>query len=147
MKLSKFIAPAKVFKTLSHVKRLEILSLLQGHELTVNQIVQMTALRQATVSQHLMVLKSSHLVCTHKVGKEIYYSLCQGDLEQIADYLSHLTKVRGIELAEPTVIDPICLMSLTPSTSSYTHEYNGVRHYFCGKGCLKEFDHLHKGAI
>ena len=135
------------FKALGHAKRLEIICLLQGHSLTVNQIVQMTALRQSTVSQHLMLLKNHDLVCTNKLGKEIYYSLCQEPFVQLAGFTKTLPRLNPVEDAEPTVIDPVCHMHLTPSVSSYTTEYDGVRHYFCGKGCFKQFSSLHKGVL
>jgi DNA-binding transcriptional ArsR family regulator len=135
------------FKALGHSKRLEIICLLQGHQLTVNQIVQMTALRQATVSQHLMLLKDLGLVASDKIGKEIYYTLSSRPYIELLTFTNNLTRSTPVEDAQPTVIDPICRMHLTPSTSDYTKEYDGVRHYFCGKGCLKEFNLLHKGAI
>ncbi|MFH2019531.1 MAG: hypothetical protein ABII80_02880, partial [bacterium] len=110
-----------------------------GHSLTVNQIVQMTALRQASVSQHLMLLKDLKLVKTEKLGKEIYYSLTCDSLKDLSCFIQNLTKLRPVEDTEPTVVDPICQMCLTPSTAAHTDEYNGVRQYFCGKGCHNEF--------
>ncbi|MFZ2199775.1 MAG: metalloregulator ArsR/SmtB family transcription factor [Microgenomates group bacterium] len=143
MKSSLLKLTAKHFKVLGHAKRLEIVCLLQGHNLTVNQIVQMTGLRQAAVSQHLMLFKEAGIVCTHQIGKEVYYSLCLTMLSTLTDFIKNLTKLEPQEDAEPTVIDPICHMHLTPSTACLTTDYNGVRHYFCGKGCLKEFHASH----
>lgn len=137
---------ASYFKAMGHAKRLEILSLLQGHQLTVTQIAQMTALRQATVSQHLMVLKDLGLVTTQKIGKEIYYSLAIKQFVDLAIFTKMLTRITPTHDAEPTVIDPVCRMHLTPSVASYTAEYDGVRHYFCGKGCLKEFNTSSRGS-
>ncbi len=147
MKASVLKSTAHHFKALGHAKRLEIITLLQGHSLTVNQIAQMTALRQATVSQHLILLKDTGLVVATKTGKEIYYSLSSRPYIDLLTFTNNLTRSKPIEDAQPTVIDPICHMHLTPSTSDYTKEYDGIRHYFCGKGCLKEFNLLHKGAI
>ncbi len=132
------------FKTLAHAKRLEIICLLHGHDLTVNQIVQMTALRQATVSQHLMYLKSHKVVQSTKLGKEIYYTLNAEIFKSLSVITLSLSKSTPIQDSEPTVIDPICYMHLTPSSCAYTVEYDGVRHYFCGKGCKKEFYAKHK---
>jgi YHS domain-containing protein len=138
-----FAKNASCLKVLGHAKRLEIVCLLHGHELTVNQIVQMTGLRQAGVSQHLMILKNSSLVKTSKRGKEIYYCLAIDRFATISLFIDSLTKIRPMTDSEPIVIDPICHMSLTPSSANYTCEYDGVRHYFCGKGCLKEFHASH----
>jgi DNA-binding transcriptional ArsR family regulator len=138
---------ATYLKALGNTKRLEIVCLLHGHELTVNQVAQMTALRQATVSQHLMLLKKISLVRTSKIGKEVYYSLTEDHFMSLSLFIDSLTKVKPMEDAQPTVIDPICQMKLTPHSASFTTEYDGVRHYFCGKGCLKEFNLEHKGAL
>lgn len=143
MKRSIIAHNAMHFKALGHARRLEIICLLQGHQLTVGQIVQMTTLRQATVSQHLITLKDLGLVCTEKIGKEIYYSLCIKTFSELALFTKGLSRLEPVDDSEPTVIDPICHMSLTPSTASYTSEYDGVRHYFCGKGCVKEFHATH----
>lgn len=138
---------ATYLKVLGHAKRLEIICLLHGHELTVNQIVQMTGLRQSAVSQHLILLKENGLVQTNKLGKEIYYVLSMDRFTSLSLFIDNLTKARPMTETEPTVIDPICHMHLTPTSASYTCEYDGVRHYFCGKGCLKEFNTLHKGVV
>ncbi len=138
---------ASYLKVLGHAKRLEIVCLLHGHELTVNQIVQMTALRQSAVSQHLMTLKQSGLVTTSKIGKEVYYALKQDRFTSLSLFIDGLTKVRPLSDAQPTVVDPICHMHLTPTSASYTTEYDGVRQYFCGKGCLKEFNTIYKGGV
>ncbi len=135
---------AKYFKVLGHAKRLEIIYLLQGHELTVGQVCQMTSLRQATVSQHLIILKQIGIVSQTRRGKEIYYLLSSDKLVVLSIFLDQLTRVRPLASAEPIVIDPICHMSLTPSSAAYDGSYDGVKHYFCGKGCKKEFYAKHK---
>ena len=139
MNITEIIKNSKLFKALGHRKRLEITCLLHGHELTVNQIVQMTGMRQAAVSQHLMYLKASKLVHAKKLGKELYYSIAENTLLNLSVFVDHFTKVKPLVESEPKVIDPICHMRLTPSTASQTIEYGGVRHYFCGKGCLNIF--------
>jgi DNA-binding transcriptional ArsR family regulator len=132
--------PSTLFRILGHPKRLEIVCLLHGHELTVNQIVQMTKLRQAAVSQHLMVLKAHRFAKVRQIGKEMYYTLALDQVVNLSLFLDHLTKVHPFASTEPTVIDPVCHMQLTPATAAYTAEYAGVRHYFCGKGCLATFE-------
>lgn len=144
MQLPVIQSQSKLFKALGHSKRLEIICLLHGHELTVNQIVQMTLMRQAAVSQHLMYLKRTKLVHSKKLGKELYYSLESNTLFNLSLFLDHFTKSRPFLPDEPLVIDPICQMSLTPRTAACTTVYGGVRHYFCGPGCLKQFNEGHQ---
>src|SRR3989338_7502399 len=110
MKLSVLKQNASLFKVFGHTKRLEIICLLQGHSLTVNQIAQMTGLRQATVSQHLMILKENELVSSTKTGKEIYYTLSSHPYIELLTFTNNLTRSKPIEDAQPTVIDPICHM-------------------------------------
>jgi Cu+-exporting ATPase len=41
---------------------------------------------------------------------------------------------------EPGVeVDPVCGMKVDPSTAAASWEYNGVTYYFCGRGCLLDF--------
>ena len=36
-------------------------------------------------------------------------------------------------------IDPVCGMSVDTSTSQLSLEHDGVTYWFCGKGCLLDF--------
>ena len=35
--------------------------------------------------------------------------------------------------------DPVCGMKVDPQTAAGPHEHHGVKHYFCGTGCLEKF--------
>ncbi len=145
MSKSVFIKQANLVKALSHPSRLEIIHLLRTHSLTVGQIAQMLAARQAYVSQQLVILKQAKVVVAHRTGKEMYYEVADQHIVQACDSLYKLVSARPLSTApEPTVLDPMCGMKLTPNTASHTTEYNGVREYFCGRGCLKEFHASHK---
>lgn len=138
-----FTKQAGLIKALAHPSRLEIIHLLRTHALTVTQMTKMLGARQAYVSQHLLILKKAKVVVSHRDGKEMYYEVADPRIMEACDSLYSLVSAKPLSVApEPTVIDPICSMKLTPSTASYTEEYNGVRVYFCGKGCLREF-HVH----
>ena len=41
--------------------------------------------------------------------------------------------------APPTVIDPVCGMSVDPSKARATVEYEGTSYHFCAKGCARAF--------
>lgn len=38
-----------------------------------------------------------------------------------------------------TAIDPVCGMQVVIETAKYTFAYKGATYYFCGKGCMLEF--------
>ena len=43
------------------------------------------------------------------------------------------------EADRATVKDPVCGMSVDPSTAAATREFNGVTYYFCNPGCADKF--------
>ncbi len=63
------------YKALSNPKRLAILKLIQNSEKTVSDIVERLHLRQANVSQHLMLLKEAGIISMRRKGKHVYYHL------------------------------------------------------------------------
>lgn len=64
---------SNLLKAISHPARLHILTLLTGGEACVGHIQAVVGLRQATVSQHLMELRRSHLITSRREGSHIYY--------------------------------------------------------------------------
>ena len=66
---------AGLCKTLADPTRLEILNLLKDEEKSVGELVTLTGVRQATMSQHLAVLRQRGVVLTRKDGATIYYSI------------------------------------------------------------------------
>jgi ArsR family transcriptional regulator len=142
-----FIKQANLVKALSHPSRLELVHLLRSRALTVSQMVKMLGKRQAYVSQHLLILKRAKVMTSTRHGKEIYYEVADPHISIVCDSLFSLVHPTPLSASpEPIVVDPVCKMELTPSRASYTGQYNGVRHYFCGKGCYKEFN-LHPGGL
>ncbi|WP_229838789.1 ArsR/SmtB family transcription factor, partial [Deinococcus piscis] len=59
---------AKFFKALGHPLRLAILDVLRDGEKTVTQLQEMTGGEQASISQHLAVLRTNHFVTYRKEG-------------------------------------------------------------------------------
>ena len=80
---------AKVFELLGQPNRLQILLAIAREEACVCHLEAVLKVRQATISQHLMVLRDARLVITHRAGRHIYYRLANPDLYdaicQIAD--------------------------------------------------------------
>ncbi|KKU42284.1 MAG: ArsR family transcriptional regulator [Microgenomates group bacterium GW2011_GWA1_46_7] len=139
-----FIKQANLVKALSHPSRLELIHLLRSRALTVSQMAKMLGKRQAYVSQHLLILKRAKVTASTRHGKEIYYEVADPHISTVCDSLFSLVHPTPLSASpEPIVVDPVCKMKLTPSRASYTGQYNGVRYYFCGRGCIRQFKSQH----
>lgn len=66
---------ADLFKGFADSTRVQILSLLMGGEMCVNDIAQAIELSQSAVSHQLRLLKQMHLIKYRRDGKNILYSL------------------------------------------------------------------------
>ncbi len=66
---------ASIYKILANPKRLEILNLLKGGELGVEQILKVTKLSKANLSQHLALMRHNGLVRTRRDGLNIFYTI------------------------------------------------------------------------
>lgn len=73
--LNKINSVADRLKILSNPDRLKILCILRDGEIHVQNIEQLTAIQQPTLSQQLTLLRKSQLVQTRREGKQIYYSI------------------------------------------------------------------------
>ena len=63
------------YKALSNPKRLAIVKLIKDSEKTVGDIAKRLQLRQANVSQHLMLLRQAGIIEMRRNGKNVYYHL------------------------------------------------------------------------
>jgi DNA-binding transcriptional ArsR family regulator len=68
-------AVGRLFAVLSEPSRLELLQALHGGPLTVSQLVETCAMKQANVSKHLGVLHDHHLVRRQREGVMIRYTI------------------------------------------------------------------------
>lgn len=95
---------AEFCKTLANPKRLMILALLDKHELSVGEIVEITGVRLAGISQHLKALRLHGIVKTRKDGQKVYYSLSDPRLVEacakIREVLLDQLKQRGLVARE-----------------------------------------------
>ena len=78
---------AEICKTLSNPIRLEILSLLRDGKKSVTEIAVFTGVRQATVSQHLAVLRQRGVVSTKREGVNIYYDVANPKITKACDLM------------------------------------------------------------
>ena len=82
-----FAMHAEVCKTLADPKRLRIINVLRDGERTVGEMARTLGLRQANLSQHLMLLRERGVVTTRRQGLNIYYSLSSPKIVQACDLM------------------------------------------------------------
>lgn len=70
-----YIAEAEILKVLGHPVRLKIVAGLCSQECNVKYIWECLGLPQATVSQHLALLKNKGIISGKRDGVEVHYSV------------------------------------------------------------------------
>jgi DNA-binding transcriptional ArsR family regulator len=65
----------KIFKAMADVNRRKILTLLKGGEMTVSELLKNFEITQATLSNHLSILRKAKLVENRVSGKQRIYRL------------------------------------------------------------------------
>ncbi len=87
-----------LLKALSHPTRLAILDILRDGEQCVCHMEATLHLRQAYISQHLMVLKQAGLVDSRRDGLNLYYRVAKPEIFRVLDSLG---SVAGISPHRP----------------------------------------------
>lgn len=82
---------AQLFKVLMHPTRLAILDELRAGEQCVCHMEAKFGLRQAYISQHLMVLRDAGLVTDRRDGWNIYYHVDKPEIFQVIDAMKNMT--------------------------------------------------------
>lgn len=143
---------AELLKALAHPKRLEILHLLRGQELSVSEIQEMLDLPQANLSQHLMVMRDAGVLESDRQGKQIYYRLAHKNFVKASDMIRQILAEKHKDdpdamdfthkMSElvPLTQDPVCGMRLSPKTAAFAKKYLKNDYYFCASGCLDKFN-------
>jgi ArsR family transcriptional regulator len=78
-----FISEAEICKVLGHPIRLKIVAGLCSQECNVKHIWECLGLPQATVSQHLALLKNKGIIEGKREGVEVHYSVIHPLARQI----------------------------------------------------------------
>jgi len=90
---------AEMCKVFSNPVRLEILNLLRDKELSVTELIEITKLSQANISQHLSIMKSKGIVTSNRKGKNKYYKLTTPKIVKafdiIREVLTERLKING----------------------------------------------------
>jgi DNA-binding transcriptional ArsR family regulator len=79
------------FKALTHPTRLAILEILRDGEECVCHMEAVFGLRQAHISQHLMVLRDAGLVADRRDGWNIFYRVIKPEIFQVIDAMNTLS--------------------------------------------------------
>ena len=74
---------ARIGKSLSSPKRLELVELLAQGEKTVELLAEQAGIDMRLTSAHLKALREARLVKTRRDGKYIYYRLSEPDVAQL----------------------------------------------------------------
>jgi DNA-binding transcriptional ArsR family regulator len=74
---------ADILKTIGHPIRIRIIEALLEDEKYVSNIWGSLDLPQATVSQHLSVLRTKGIVQNKRCGSKVKYSISDGSIEEI----------------------------------------------------------------
>ena len=78
-----YVAEAEILKVLGHPVRLKIVAGLCSKECNVKHIWECLELPQATVSQHLALLKNKGIIEGKREGVEVHYSVIHPLAKQI----------------------------------------------------------------
>ncbi|HSQ22044.1 MAG TPA: metalloregulator ArsR/SmtB family transcription factor [Coriobacteriia bacterium] len=77
-------------KTLANAKRQMILGSLRDRELTVGEIQEATGIPQATLSQHLAILRTHGVVRARRSGTHVYYAITNPKIIQAFDLITEV---------------------------------------------------------
>lgn len=83
-----FVQEAEILKVLGHPVRLKIVAGLCTNECNVKKIWECLGLPQATVSQHLALLKNKGIIEGKRGGAEVFYSVVNPLARKIVDILT-----------------------------------------------------------
>ena len=64
-----------VCKVFSNPKRLEIMNLLKDKELSAGELIEITGLNKANLSQHMGVLRAKGVILSRREGVTVYYRI------------------------------------------------------------------------
>jgi len=81
---------SELCKTLANEKRQMILGALREAELTVSDIQERTGIPQATLSQHLSLLRNHGVVHTRRSGSFVFYAISNPKIIQAFDLITEV---------------------------------------------------------
>lgn len=94
---------AQYFKLLMHPTRLAILDILRDGEQCVCHMEAILGLRQAHISQHLMVLREAGLVADRREGWNVFYRVTQPKIYMIIDAMRYFSGAENSAVSKPSL--------------------------------------------
>ena len=94
---------AEFFRILGQPVRVQILLTIGQGEACVCHLEAYLGLRQAAISQHLMVLRDAGLVITNRDGRNIFYRLAMPELLEVVYQAAKIIGILPGELESSTV--------------------------------------------
>lgn len=91
--MNAYKSQSDLLKALSHATRLAILDILRDGEQCVCHMVATLGLRQAYISQQLMILKQAGLLEARRDGLNLYYRVIKPEVFKILNALPSVTGV------------------------------------------------------
>ena len=82
----------KIFKAMADANRRRILTLLRNGEMSVNELLKNFEITQATLSNHLSILRKAKLVESRILGKQRIYRL---NIEPLKIFVKNMTQFVG----------------------------------------------------
>jgi DNA-binding transcriptional ArsR family regulator len=93
---------AKLFQVIGQPIRIQILLAIGDDEACVCHLEAVTGMRQAVISQHLMLLRKAGLVTPNRAGRNIYYRLKNPALVSMIKDIARAIGIQPTELARYT---------------------------------------------
>ena len=90
---------AEVFRLLGQQVRIQILLIIGKQEAYVCHLEAVLGIRQATISQHLMVLRDAELVTDYRHGRNIFYRLANPELLDVIYQVGTMIGIATEDLA------------------------------------------------
>lgn len=83
----------RVLAALADPTRRQLLDAIAAYgETTATKLATQVIISRQAVVKHLSILEEANLVSSHRVGREMRYTLCTEQLESTADWLAHLAR-------------------------------------------------------
>jgi ArsR family transcriptional regulator len=90
---------AEAFRLLGQPVRIQILLTIANHEACVCHLEAALGIRQAVISQHLMVLREARLVAANRDGRNIFYRLARPGLFEAICQVAEVAGIPADDLA------------------------------------------------